>query len=74
MDVRVGGWHDFRHTLKRQMRRAGVDRVVVRDTLGHANVDQQEVYDEARRTEVGDALRLVGKRMEPNVEPNPSIQ
>jgi len=69
MDVRVGGWHDFRHTLKRQMRRAGADRVVVRDTLGHANVDQQEVYDEARRTEVGDALRLVGKRMEPNVEP-----
>ncbi len=22
--VKVGGWHDFRHTLKRRMRRAGV--------------------------------------------------
>jgi integrase len=74
MDVRVGGWHDFRHTLKRQMRRAGVDRVVVRDTLGHANVDQQEVYDEAKRSEVGEALRLVGKRMEPKVEPNSPVR
>jgi integrase len=78
--IKVGGWHDFRHTLKRQMRRSGEDPVVVRDTLGHSRVEQQEVYDEARRSEVGEALRRVGKllqvgkRMEPNVEPNQSIQ
>jgi integrase len=72
--VKVGGWHDFRHTLKRQMRRAGVDPVIVRDTLGHKTVEQQDVYDLARRAEVGDALRLVGRQLEPNVEPNVSIQ
>jgi hypothetical protein len=58
--VKVGGWHDFRHTLKRQMRRGKEDPVVVRDTLGHSRVEQQEVYDEARRSEVGEALRRVG--------------
>ena len=26
--VRVGGWHDFRHTLTRMMRRAGVDPII----------------------------------------------
>jgi integrase len=72
--IKVGGWHDFRHTLKRQMRRAGVDPVIVRDTLGHKKVEQQDVYDVARRTEVGNALRLVGRQLEPNVEPNRSIQ
>jgi hypothetical protein len=61
---------DFRHTLKRQMRRAGVHPVVVRDTLGHSKVEQQDVYDKAQRTEVGDALRLVGKQLEPRMEPN----
>jgi integrase len=70
MGIRVGGWLDFRHTLKRQMRRAGVHPVVVRDTLGHSKVEQQDVYDKAQRTEVGDALRLVGKQLEPRMEPN----
>jgi integrase len=74
MGIKVGGWHDFRHTLKRQMRRAGVDPVVVRDTLGHSKVEQQEVYDMAQRAEVGDALKLVGKRMLQNVLQNPSVQ
>jgi integrase len=74
MGIRVGGWHDFRHTLKRQMRRAGVDPVVVRDTLGHSKVEQQDVYDMAQRTEVGDALRLVGERMLQNVRQNPPVQ
>jgi len=74
MSIKVGGWHDFRHTLKRQMRRLNVDPVIVRDTLGHKRVEQQDVYDQARRAEVGDALRLVGRQLEPNVEPNVSIQ
>jgi integrase len=72
--IKVGGWHDFRHTLKRRMRRAGVDPVIVRDTLGHSRVAQQDAYDQARRAEVGDALRLVGLQLEPNVEPNASFQ
>jgi integrase len=74
LGIRVGGWHDFRHTLKRQMRRANVNPVVVRDTLGHSKVEQQEVYDEARRSEVGDALKLVGKSLLQNVLQNPTVQ
>jgi integrase len=74
LGIRVGGWHDFRHTLKRQMRRAGVDPVVVRDTLGHKKVEQQDVYDQARSSEVGDALRLVGSQLLQNVLQNPSVQ
>jgi integrase len=70
LGIRVGGWHDFRHTLKRQMRRANVNPVVVRDTLGHSKVEQQDVYDLARRSEVGDALKLVGK----SLLQNPSVQ
>jgi integrase len=72
--VKVGGWHDFRHTLTRMMRRAGVDPIIRRDTLGHSKVEQQEVYDLAQRAEVGNALKLVGRQLEPNVEPNQSIQ
>jgi hypothetical protein len=56
------------------MRRAGVDPVVVRDTLGHKKVEQQDVYDQARRTEVGDALRLVGSQLLQNVLQNPTVQ
>ena len=48
--------------------------VVVRDTLGHSKVEQQDVYDEARRSEVGDALKLVGKSLLQNVLQNPSVQ
>jgi integrase len=72
--VKLGGTHDFRHTLKRRMRRAGIDPVVVRDTLGHKRVEQQEVYDAAKRVEVGDVLRLVGRRMAPTLAPNRSVQ
>jgi hypothetical protein len=41
---------------------------------GTSKVEQQDVYDVARRTEVGNALRLVGRQLEPNVEPNQPIQ
>jgi len=33
--VKFGGWHQFRHTLTRMMRRAGVNAVMVSGTLGH---------------------------------------
>jgi len=72
--IKVGGWHDFRHTLTRMMRRAGIDPIIRRDTLGHSKVDQQEVYDLAQRAEVGNALKLVGRQLEPNLEPNASLQ
>lgn len=48
--------------------------MVVRDTLGHSKVEQQDVYDLARRTEVGDALRLVGSQLLQSVLQNDSVQ
>jgi len=44
--VKIGGWHDFRHTLTRAMRRAGVHPVVISGTPGHKKVElAPEVYD-----------------------------
>ena len=37
--VKIGGWHDFRHTLIRKMRKAGVHPVVVSGTVGHKRVE-----------------------------------
>ncbi len=37
--VEIGGWHDFRHTLSRTLRHAGVHAVVIKDTLHHSKVD-----------------------------------
>lgn len=52
--VQIGGWHDFRHTLSRTLRRAGVHPVVIKDTLHHSKVDlAMNVYDKStRRTSV----------------------
>jgi integrase len=72
--VRIGGWHDFRHTLTRMMRRGGENPIVMRDTLSHKRVQQQEGYDLAQRIEVGNALRNVGTQLAPTVAPNPSVQ
>ena len=37
--VKIGGWHDFRHTLVRTMRRAGVNPVVISGVVGHKSVE-----------------------------------
>jgi integrase len=55
--VKIGGWHDFRHTLTRMMRRASVNAVVVSGTLGHKKVGlAAEAYDRASSTDIGQAL------------------
>jgi hypothetical protein len=60
--VRVGGWHDFRHTLNRGMRRAGVHPVVISGILGHKSVTlAAEVYDRATAADIGQARNLVGQ-------------
>jgi integrase len=37
--VKIGGWHDFRHTMNRMMRRIGVDPVIRSGVMGHKNVE-----------------------------------
>ncbi|HEX6805269.1 MAG TPA: tyrosine-type recombinase/integrase [Terriglobales bacterium] len=62
--VQIGGWHDFRHTLSRTLRRAGVHPVVVRDTLHQSKVDlAMNVYDRATADDIRDGLRVVTKAL-----------
>jgi integrase len=62
--VQIGGWHDFRHTLSRTLRRAGVHPVVIKDTLGHSKVDlAMNVYDKASTEDVRAGLRVVSKKL-----------
>ncbi len=57
--VQIGGWHDFRHTLSRTLRRAGVHPVVVRDTLHQSKVDlAMNVYDKASAEDIRAGLRV----------------
>ena len=69
--VKIGGWHDFRHTLIRKMRKAGVHPVVVSGTVGHKRVElAPAVYDRANQSKIRAALGVVGKQLLPNVLPS----
>jgi len=69
--VRIGGFHDFRHTLVRTMRRGNVHPVVVSAVVGHKSVQlAPEVYDRADQNEIRAALGVVGKQLLPKVLPS----
>jgi integrase len=62
--VQIGGWHDFRHTLSRTLRRAGVHPVVIKDTLHHSKVDlAMNVHDKASAEDIRAGLRVVSKKL-----------
>src|SRR6185369_12087456 len=59
--LRLGGWHDFRHTFNTAMRRAGVQTKVRSAVLGHnkrTGVLADDVYDHASEAEIRQALVL----------------
>ena len=71
--MKIGGWHDFRHTIVRTMRRGGVNPVVISGVVGHSSVDlAAEVYDKASSAD--QALNLVGKKLLPSLLPNGLVQ
>ena len=73
--IEVGGWHDFRHTLVRKMRKAGVHPVVVSGVVGHKSVTlAAEVYDRASAADIEQALNLVGKQLPPQLLPSGAVQ
>lgn len=73
--MRIGGFHDFRHTLVRSMRRGGVNPVVVSAVVGHKKVTlAPEVYNRANRSEVRDALGVVSKQLLPRMFPGEPLQ
>ena len=62
--MQIGGWHDFRHTLSRALRRAGVHPVVIKDTLGQSKVDlAMNVYDKSSAEDIRAGLRIVSKKL-----------
>jgi excisionase family DNA binding protein len=73
--VKVGGWHDFRHTLQSKMRRSGVDPVVRAGVMGHKQVELgPEVYDKASLDEKRAALAFVGRELLAKPLANASVQ
>ena len=73
--VRIGGFHDFRHTLYRTMRREGVKPRVISDVLGHEGVNVgATVYDRANRSDLRDALGVMSKQLVPSVVPKGLVQ
>ena len=66
LGIKIGGWHDFRHTLIRKMRRGGVHPVVVSAVVGHKRVElAPEVYDRANKDEIRQPLAVVGRELLP---------
>jgi integrase len=68
--VRIGGWHDFRQTLVRMMRKAGVHPVVISGVVGHKSVElAPQVYDRADRDDIRQGLSVMSKALLPNLLP-----
>jgi len=62
--IQIGGWHDFRHTLSRTLRRAGVHPVVIKDTLHHSKVDlAMNVYDKSSPEDIRAGLKVMSQKL-----------
>jgi excisionase family DNA binding protein len=73
--IKVGGWHDFRHTLQSKLRRSGVDPVVRAGVMGHKKVELgPEVYDKASLDEKRTALLSVARELLAKSLANASVQ
>lgn len=75
MGIRIGGWHDFRHSLQRSMRRGEVDPVVRAGVMGHKKVDLgPEVYDKATLDDKRLALVSVARQLQASMQAHGAIQ
>ena len=61
LGFRLGGWHDFRHTMATQSMMSGAPTKVVSEILGHSDVQTtMKIYQHAKyRESLGDAKRNV---------------
>jgi integrase len=60
LDIVIGGWHDFRHTLTTNLRKNGTHPRVIADILGHSKVDlSMNVYDRSDAEDIAAALNRV---------------
>jgi len=75
LGIEICGWHDFRHSLNREMRRKGVDPKVRSGALGHKKVNlAMDVYDRCNLDDLERALGSTVTQLLPSCDPNPSVQ
>ena len=64
LGIKLGGFHDLRHSLTTNLRRAGVHPKVVSDILGHSKVNlAMDVYDRTDLQDIGEALSSVSQML-----------
>ena len=57
LGIKIGGWHDFRHTLGTTLRKHGWSAKVRADILGHSSLQVTDgVYDHADQSDFREAL------------------
>jgi integrase len=57
LGIKIGGWHDFRHTLGATLRKHGWSAKVRADILGHSSLQVTDgVYDHADQDDFREAL------------------
>jgi len=75
LGIEICGWHDFRHSLNREMRRKGVDPKVRSGALGHKKVNlAMDVYDRCNLDDLERALGSTVTQLLPSCDPTPSVQ
>jgi integrase len=55
--------HGHRHAYGRRLRKAGVDKALVRRFMHHASMESQEVYTQASTREAVTALKAAAQRL-----------
>ena len=65
--IKIGGWHDLRHSLTTKMRKSGVHPKVVSDILGHSRVNlAMDVYDRTDVQDLGQPLAAIANELVSN--------
>jgi len=62
--IKIGGWHDFRHTLGTTLRKHGWSAKVRADILGHSSLQVPDgVYDHADQDDFREALAGIASEL-----------
>jgi integrase len=64
LEIKIGGWHDFRHTLGTTLRKHGWSAKVRADILGHSSLQVTDgVYDHADQDDFREALGSIASEL-----------
>jgi integrase len=64
LNIKIGGWHDFRHTLGTRLRKHGWSAKVRADILGHSSLQVTDgVYDHADQDDFREALGAIASEL-----------